>query len=45
MVDLFDLPMSGAELVLGVQWLMTLGPFLTDYERLTMKFIQGGKML
>ncbi|XP_058782994.1 uncharacterized protein LOC131657638 [Vicia villosa] len=38
-VDFFVLPISGAELVLGVQWLKTLGPILTDYNTLTMKFI------
>jgi hypothetical protein len=31
-VDLFVLPLSGADIVLGVQWLKTLGPVLTDYE-------------
>ena len=38
MVDLFSLP-SGAELVIGIQWLRTLGPVLTDYNNLTMKFM------
>jgi hypothetical protein len=45
-VDLFVLPLSGVELVLGVQWLKTLGPVLTDYESLTMTFwIEGQPIL
>ena len=42
-VDLFCLPISGAELVLGVQWLKTLGPVLTDYNQLTMSFTFEGE--
>lgn len=41
-VDLFVLPLSGADIVLGVQWLKTLGPVLTDYEQLTMQFMKDG---
>jgi hypothetical protein len=44
-VDLFVLPLSGAELVLGVQWLKTLGPILTDYEKLTMSFTKDGQRI
>lgn len=43
LVDLYVLPISGAELVLGVQWLKTLGPVLTDYNHLTMHFIKRGR--
>jgi hypothetical protein len=45
LVDLFVLPLSGAELVLGVQWLKTLGPVLTDYEKLTMSFFREGQLI
>lgn len=41
-LDLFVLPISGAELVLGVQWLKTLGPIVTDYDQLTMSFTFNG---
>ncbi|RDX99238.1 hypothetical protein CR513_17729, partial [Mucuna pruriens] len=39
-IDLYILQFSGVDLVLGVQWLKTLGPVLTDYETLIMKFIK-----
>ena len=41
-VDLFVLPLSGADIVLGVQWLKILGPVLTDFEKLTMQFMKDG---
>jgi hypothetical protein len=44
-VDLFVLPLSGADIVLGVQWLKTLGPILTDYEHLTMQFMKDGLLV
>jgi hypothetical protein len=44
-VDLFVLPLSGAEIVLGVQWLRTLGPTLTDYSHLTLSFCREGKII
>jgi hypothetical protein len=44
-VDLFVLPLSGADIVLGVQWLKTLGPVLTDYEHLTMQFMKEGTLV
>ena len=44
-VDLFLLPLSGAEVVLRVQWLMKFRPVLTDYEQLTMKFVREGKFV
>ncbi|XP_061337713.1 uncharacterized protein LOC133284661 [Gastrolobium bilobum] len=37
-VDLFVLELQGADMVLGVQWLSTLGPIVTDYQKLTMDF-------
>ncbi|XP_061341736.1 uncharacterized protein LOC133288055 [Gastrolobium bilobum] len=45
-VDLFLLELKGADIVLGVQWLSTLGPILTDYKALTMTFdVQGTQVL
>ncbi|XP_040868642.1 uncharacterized protein [Glycine max] len=44
-VDFHVLPFCGANVVLGVQWLKSLGPVLTDYTSLTMKFIYAGKLI
>lgn len=44
-VDLHVLPLCGANLVLGVQWLKSLGPVLTDYNKLSMKFMREGRLV
>lgn len=44
-VDLFVVPLCGAEIVLGVQWLRSLGPVLTNYDTLTMSFLQNGQII
>lgn len=44
-MDLHTLPLCGANIVLGVQWLKSLGPVLTDYNDLTMKFISDGHIV
>jgi hypothetical protein len=35
-VDLFVIPLEGFNMVLGVQWLRTLGPILWDFNRARM---------
>ncbi|WVZ01111.1 hypothetical protein V8G54_027180 [Vigna mungo] len=45
MVDLHVLHISGADVVLGIQWLKDLGPVVTDYSQFTMKFIRDGKFV
>lgn len=45
LVDFFVVPLRGAELVLGVQWLKSLGPVLTNYEALTMTFFKDGQVV
>lgn len=45
LVDLYVLPLSGAELVLGVEWLKSLGPVLTDYNPLTLSFLHEGQVV
>lgn len=37
-LNLYHFPLSGADIVLGVQWLKLLGPITTDYSALTMNF-------
>nr|KYP49349.1 Retrovirus-related Pol polyprotein from transposon 17.6 [Cajanus cajan] len=41
--DLHVLSISGADVVLGVQWLKSLGPVTTDYTSLTMRFHSLGQ--
>ena len=44
-VDLHVLPISSANVVLGVQWLKSLGPILTDFNTLRMQFFHQGKLV
>jgi len=44
-MDLHVLPIVGANVVLGVQWLKSLGPILTDYNSLCMQFIYEGRII
>jgi hypothetical protein len=39
---MFAIEMDGCNIVLGVEWLRTLGPILMDFQNLTMQFDQGG---
>ncbi|XP_061359504.1 uncharacterized protein LOC133303598 [Gastrolobium bilobum] len=41
-LDLYSLELKGADIVLGIQWLSTLGPILTDYSQLSMNFDHNG---
>lgn len=43
-VDYYVLPVAACPLVLGVQWLATLGTIETDYSTLTMNFKQDGQI-
>lgn len=44
-IDLHVLQIAGANVVLGVQWLKSLGPILTDYNSLCMKFFHEGRLV
>ncbi|XP_043725548.1 uncharacterized protein LOC122672115 [Telopea speciosissima] len=44
-LDLYVLPIKGAEVVLGVDWLETLGPIVSDYRNLTMEFQWGNQQV
>jgi hypothetical protein len=39
---MFAIDMGGCNIVLGADWLRTLGPILMDFQNLTMQFDQGG---
>jgi hypothetical protein len=40
---MFAISMGGCDIVLGVEWLRTLGPILMDFKELTMPFQQEGQ--
>ncbi|KAH7536734.1 hypothetical protein FEM48_Zijuj03G0018100 [Ziziphus jujuba var. spinosa] len=40
--DFYVLPVAACHAVLGVQWLVTLGPMEMDYRALTIKFTKDG---
>jgi hypothetical protein len=40
---MFSIDMGGGDIVLGVEWLCTLGPILMDFKELTMQFQQEGE--
>nr|GMC74159.1 uncharacterized protein LOC109155092 [Ipomoea batatas] len=43
LANLFVIPLSGVELVLGIKWLRTLGPIWWDFEALQMSFVWKGQ--
>nr|GMC88607.1 serine carboxypeptidase-like 45 [Ipomoea batatas] len=45
LVNLFQIPLVGFDLVLGIQWLSTLGPIWWDFNSLTMQFLLEGKLV
>jgi hypothetical protein len=40
---IIDIPMGGADLVLGIQWLQSLGTVAFNFQELFMKFLSEGK--
>ncbi|WVZ07870.1 hypothetical protein V8G54_021216 [Vigna mungo] len=44
-LPVYLLPISGADLVLGAPWLATLGPHVSDYSSLSIKFYIGNKLV
>ncbi|GJZ25133.1 reverse transcriptase [Tanacetum coccineum] len=44
-MDLFLLPIYGADIVLGVEWLATLGPIVFDYKNLYMEINHNGTLV
>jgi len=44
-MDLFNLPITGTDIVLGIQWLKALEAVTTDYSYLTMTFSYLGQLV
>jgi hypothetical protein len=44
-VSFYVLPIQGADVVLGVQWLQTLGPFVSDFTIPSMQFYHQDSLL
>ena len=42
-IDLYVLPLTGHDVVLGIAWLKIVGRVITDYSHMTMKFVLWGK--
>jgi hypothetical protein len=45
LVDLYVMPLAGYDLVLGTQWLSTLGPIVWDFTARTMSFTWHGRAI
>lgn len=43
--DVIVVPLVCYDLILGVQWLKSLGPILWDFERLQMEFTLNGRKM
>lgn len=44
-VDLYLLPVTGANIILGIQWLQTLGKVIIDYQDLYMEFVSNSQVV
>ncbi|GAU29612.1 hypothetical protein TSUD_164620 [Trifolium subterraneum] len=44
-VDLYTLPLCGADVVLGVHWLQSIGPVLMDYTSLSLSYTLNNKTI
>nr|KYP46454.1 Transposon Ty3-I Gag-Pol polyprotein [Cajanus cajan] len=44
-LPVYLLPVSGADLVLGAAWLATIGPHISNYSTLTLKFYLGNQFI
>lgn len=45
LVDFYALPLSGLDVVLGVQWLESLGPTLCNWKAHTMEFVWANRLV
>lgn len=44
-VDVYLLPVIGANLILGTSWLGTLGPHIADYQKLSIQFVLDNQLI
>lgn len=44
-LDCYAIPLDGFDVVLGVQWLGTLGPIIWDFSNMTMTFGRAGHQI
>jgi len=44
-IPFYLLPIEGADVVLGAQWVQTLGPFLSDFTIPSMQFYHNGILI
>ena len=44
-VDLYIMPLAGYDLVLGTQWMVTLGPIVWDFTARTMAFTRRDRVV
>jgi hypothetical protein len=42
-VDCYTLPLEGFDIILGVQWLQSLGTVMWDFKALSMGFVHEGR--
>jgi hypothetical protein len=42
-MDCYTLPLKGFDVIIGVQWLKSLGPIVWDFATLTMAFLRQGR--
>ena len=42
-IPIFSIPMGGVDVVLGVQWLQSLGAIAFNFQELFLNFFQEGK--
>jgi hypothetical protein len=43
LLDCYMLPIKGFDVILGVQWLKSLGPIMWDFTALSMAFLRNGR--
>lgn len=45
LLDCYSIPLAGFDIILGVQWLSSLGPILWDFKLMTLSFHHHGQQV